>query len=62
MEKNKKISDRDSIIASKILVQEAYRINPKIKETHSHIINHIFESYSDPQVIRAMLSRARIFA
>ena len=62
MENQKKISEKDSIIASKLLLCEAYRKNQKIVEKNKDEINFLFELNSDPSIIRMGLSRLKIFS
>jgi hypothetical protein len=62
MEERKRMIYNDQILASKILVKEAFRRNPNIKNKYGEICNEIFQSNFDPNTIRLLLSRLKLFS
>lgn len=62
MENSMSISPNDSIIFLKLLVSEAFRRNPIIKEKYKETCKNIFKNNSDPEIIKTMILKLELFA
>ncbi len=62
MENEKSICKTDSIISLKLLVQEAFRRNPILKEKYNKKCQEIFSNNCDPIIIKQLLLKLSLFS